>query len=158
MMNLVYWFIFNMEGYLMKLENNINKNITEIRECKQCGRSLDKDYNDDLCPACKEMNLFAEVKEYIRLNDVKEMDVARHFDIPISKVRKWIKQGRIEYKMPDGKTVSGVKCRVCGKKIEFGIICPECLRRQKLKVIAKQEQSQPEEMRFLGERQADSER
>lgn len=142
----------------MRLEHNRSKNITETRECKQCGRSLNEDYNEDICPSCKEMNLFADVKEYIRLHDVKEMDVARHFDIPISKVRKWIKQGRIEYKTPDGKTVSGVRCRVCGKKIEFGIVCPECLRRQKLKVTAKHEQSQPEEMRFLGENRQGNEK
>ncbi len=136
----------------MRLEHDRNRNLPEIRECKQCGRSLNNNYKKDLCPSCIEINLFAEVKEYIRSNDVREMDVANHFHIPISKVRSWIQQGRIEYKATNGKTVSGTKCQICGKKISFGTVCPECHKIQNLQVISKQAGIQPEEMRFLGGR------
>ncbi len=135
----------------MRLEHNRNMNqFSGIRECKQCRRPLNEYYKEDLCPSCIEINLFAEVKDYIRLNDVREMDVARHFNIPISKVRSWIKQGRIEYRSADGRTISGARCHICGKLIDFGTVCPECHKLQHLHVIAKQRlDRQQEEMRFL---------
>ena len=49
---------------------------SEIKSCKQCGRRLHPEYNKDICPACMEMNLFNEVKDYIRKNDVNESQVA----------------------------------------------------------------------------------
>ena len=79
------------KDFKKKLDENVH-------ECAQCGRILNKVYKDDLCPECKDLNLFAEVKDYIRENDVKEIDVAEHFGIPVSKVRRWIKEGRIQYK------------------------------------------------------------
>ncbi len=122
-----------------------------VRECKQCGRTLNDLYKDDICPACMEMNLFSEVKEYIRSNDVRETDVAEHFNIPVSKVRGWIKEGRIQYKTKSGQTVSGMYCQVCGKAIEFGTLCPECRKMQKLQVVTKQYgETKADEMYFLG--------
>ena len=56
------------------------------------------------------MNLFAEVKDYIRENDVKEIDVAEHFGIPVSKVRRWIKEGRIQYK--EGENITPIHCQI----------------------------------------------
>ena len=69
---------------------------SEIKSCKQCGRRLHPEYNKDICPACMEMNLFNEVKDYIRKNDVNESQVADHFGISNAKVRAWIREGRIQ--------------------------------------------------------------
>ena len=93
---------------------------SEIKSCKQCGRRLHPEYNKDICPACMEMNLFNEVKDYIRKNDVNESQVADHFGISNAKVRAWIREGRIQYKNTDGKTVSQVYCQICGKPLDFG--------------------------------------
>jgi len=141
-----------MEGLLMRLEHDRNRGKEmEVRECLQCGRTLGKYYDKDVCPLCMEINLFAEVKEFIRSNDVRELDVANHFNIPVSKVRSWVKQGRIEYKTLDGRTVSGVYCQVCGKKLEFGTVCPECRKLEQLQVVsAEYGETQKGEMRFLG--------
>ena len=92
---------------------------SEIKSCKQCGRRLHPKYNKDICPACMEMNLFNEVKDYIRKNDVNESQVADHFGISNAKVRAWIREGRIQYKNTDGKTVSQVYCQICGKAVRF---------------------------------------
>ena len=127
-------------GRLLKRENR--------KECKQCGRYLDILFEDDICPICQEINLFSEVKDYIRSNDVKEMDVAEHFNIPVSKVRKWIREGRIQYKS-DMPGVNKVHCQICGKAIDFGSVCPECHKLQGLEVVAKQ-YSEDSTMRFLG--------
>ena len=99
------------KDFKKKLDENVH-------ECAQCGRILNKVYKDDLCPECKDLNLFAEVKDYIRENDVKEIDVAEHFGIPVSKVRRWIKEGRIQYK--EGENITPIHCQICGKTIDFG--------------------------------------
>lgn len=122
----------------------------EQKVCKQCGRYLNEQYTQDICPVCIEMNLFSEVKDYIRENDVKEMDVAEHFHIPVSKVRGWIREGRIQYKGEDGKTISGVHCRICGKSIDFGTYCPECHHMKGLQTVASTYKEEKSVMRFLG--------
>ena len=66
--------------------------------CEECKRPLPLTYKENLCPSCIEQKLFREVKEYIRENDVNEYDVAQHFHIPHMQVKKWIREGRIEYK------------------------------------------------------------
>jgi hypothetical protein len=97
------------------------------------------------------MNLFNEVKEFIRSrNDVNENDVAEKFDIPVSKVRDWIKEGRIQYKGTSVNTISSVKCRICGKPIAFGVTCPECHSLENLKVVANMKKADDAAMRFVG--------
>lgn len=131
-----------------------SKGLEERREqktCSQCGRYLNDTYKEELCPACIEMNLFSKVKEYIRENDVRESDVAEHFDIPLGKVRGWIREGRIQYRGENGQTLSGVHCQICGKSIEFGTLCAECHKLQGLQVVAKQYEQEKSAMRFLGQ-------
>lgn len=134
----------------MRLEHNRNNSFTKVKECKQCKRPLGKYYDEDICPTCKELNLFSDVKDFIRSsNNVQEIDVARHFNIPISQVRTWIREGRIEYRSPDGKVISSLGCGICGAKISFGTVCPTCHRLQTLKGVANyREPSQSGEMRF----------
>ena len=124
----------------------------EAKRCKQCGHALSESYTQEICPRCQEINLFAEVKDYIRENDVREMDVAEHFDIPIGQVRKWIREGRIQYRGENGKTLSGVHCQICGKPIEFGTLCPECHRMQGLQIVAQQYADEQSAMRFLNKK------
>ncbi len=118
--------------------------------CKQCGMSLNPNYKEDICPNCKEINLFREVKEYIRANEVNESDVAEHFGIPNTKVRSWIREGRIQYKSSDSKSISGVFCQICGKPLDFGNLCSECRRFQGLEVVSKMYEEQKGRMRFAG--------
>lgn len=118
--------------------------------CQQCGRPLHPQYKEEICPECQEINLFREVKEYIRANDVNEADVAEHFDIPSTKVRRWIREGRIQYKSVDSKNLSSVYCQICGKPLEFGNLCSECRRLQGLEVAAAAYEQQQGKMRFAG--------
>lgn len=122
---------------------------SEIKSCKQCGRRLHPKYNKDICPACMEMNLFNEVKDYIRKNDVNESQVADHFGISNAKVRAWIRDGRIQYKNTDGKTMSQVYCQICGKPLDFGNLCSECRHLQGLEVVAKRYGEEAGQMRFI---------
>ncbi len=124
-----------------------------MEECKQCKRPLPVDYKFDLCPACREENLFADVRDYIRANEVNEYMVAEHFDIPIRQVRKWIREGRIEY-TELGTQIVGAKCQRCGKPVTFGTLCTDCMRLMNYKdkqitLAAPRADSNAEKMRFL---------
>ena len=100
-----------------------------IKECKSCKRPLPQDYDEDLCPHCKEIQLFHDVKDYIRANDVNEYEVAEHFQIPLRQVKEWIKEGRIEYKdINTSSSIVGMRCQHCGAPVTFGTLCPKCLK------------------------------
>lgn len=118
-------------------------------ECRQCGKTLNPQYKDDLCPACKEMNLFNQVKEYIRSNEVNEADVAEHFGLPNTQVRKWIREGRIQYKDTGSDVISSIYCQICGKPLDFGNLCAECRHLQGLEVVTKMYQQEKGKMRFM---------
>ena len=66
-----------------------------MKFCSICRGALPLDYEDELCPACKENQLFSQVKDYIRSKDVTEYQVADHFDIPRRLVKRCITEGRI---------------------------------------------------------------
>ena len=101
----------------------------------------------------EEMELFDAVRNYIRENDVNEFGVAAHFDIPISRVKAWIREGRIEYKdLGDGVLAEDKRCALCGKPIDFGNICAKCSREQSGKgrgyAVMKPEDKEDGKMRF----------
>lgn len=101
----------------------------DYKYCEICGKPMALDYEKSVCPNCVDEQLFHEVREYIRANDVTEYDVAYEFHIPVRKVKRWIQEGRIEYK--EGTPVNGimgVHCKICGKPVTFGTICPECMK------------------------------
>ncbi len=101
--------------------------MAQYKECKNCQRRLDIAYPMDLCTNCQEDVLFARVRDYIRGQTVNEYMVAEHFDIPLRKVRKWIKEGRIEY-VELGTQIVGTTCSRCNKPITFGTLCSDCMR------------------------------
>lgn len=99
------------------------------KNCGECGRALPVHYEFDLCPRCREAELFREVKEYIRTNTVNEYEVAEHFHIPLRQVKEWIREGRIEYCTDDpSANVSSMHCLQCGAPVNFGSLCPKCLK------------------------------
>lgn len=133
--------------HLVRRDDQANETV---KSCPQCGVQLNELYPHELCPTCMEQNLFNEVKDYIRNNDVHEQDVANHFNIPVRKVRSWIREGRIQYKGDSKDAISGVQCRYCGKPISFGVACSECHSLQNLQVVAAQKKADEAAMRFLG--------
>ncbi len=76
--------------------------FSDVKVCQGCGRMLPNDSEEEYCGVCKEQNLFKEVREFIRDNDVTERDVCREFGLSKWKVREWIKNGRIEYVEDNG--------------------------------------------------------
>ena len=100
-----------------------------LKFCSVCHTPLPANYEEETCPVCKENQLFNEVKEYIRSKDVTEYQVADHFHIPQRQVKKWITEGRIEYKEEEERIVA-LHCSKCGEKIAFGTLCQKCYREQ----------------------------
>lgn len=116
--------------------------------CEICRRPLPLTYKDSLCPACIEQQLFHEVKEYIRENDVTEYDVALHFNIPLHRVKQWIREGRIEYK-EDRLNKITLHCMQCGAPISFGTLCSKCLRAKNTSVHSTGQPAESSRMRYL---------
>lgn len=99
--------------------------------CEICHCNLPLNYKESACPTCSEHLLFQQVKEYIRSEDVNEYQVADRFQIPLHLVRKWIREGRIQYKETTKDKVT-MHCQICGIQVSFGTICPKCLKEQNL--------------------------
>lgn len=105
--------------------------FNSVKQCEFCSRPLPTNSDKNLCPSCEENQLFQEVKEYIRSYDVNEYMVAEYFNIPLKQVKKWIRDGRIEYKNADAqKTIEGLHCQKCGASITFGTLCTKCMKLQ----------------------------
>lgn len=129
------------------------RNVSEQKYCRMCKRVLPPSYNKEYCPACEDLRLFDQVREFVRSNEVNEYQVADHFDIPVRVVKQWIKEGRIEYKERDKKNIMSTFCSRCGAPVTFGSLCPQCLRLmngEKTKGYAKVEKHEDDnKMRFL---------
>ena len=72
------------------------------------------------------------------------------FGIPLRRVKKWIREGRLEYKEAAGK-MENLHCMRCGKPITFGSLCPECSRAQTVGSgyeIKKKDTDASEQIRF----------
>jgi hypothetical protein len=103
------------------------EHFSNYKFCTICGRALPLDYELDYCKGCEDEVLFKQVREYIRAHDVTEYELADIFHIPQSKVRKWIREGRIEYVKNAEKLVS-TSCQRCGAPVTFGTYCKDCMR------------------------------
>lgn len=118
--------------------------------CDYCRKPLPVSYEKDLCPFCIEQQLFQRVKEFIRANDVNEYEVAKEFNIPLSQVKHWIREGRIEYKDQHLNAIT-MHCVECGTKIVFGTMCSKCTRIKNTTGFSKLDPEDPGRMRYFEE-------
>lgn len=121
--------------------------------CSVCRRALPLNYEEEMCPGCVENELFGRVKEYIRSKDVTEYQVAEHFQIPHRKVKRWIEDGRIEYK-EQTERIRNLHCSICGESISFGNLCQKCYKEKyntRAGYAPLQEGEHENKMRFLDE-------
>ncbi len=123
------------------------------RQCELCGRRLSLSYQEEYCPACQNLKLFHDVRDYIRANNVNEYQVANHFQIPLKTIKEWIREGRIEYRKDNMvSTIDSMHCQNCGLPISFGTLCPKCLKLANNNMRGyeiKQHTSSGDRMRFL---------
>ena len=102
---------------------------SETKYCESCNKALPPTYEGALCPSCAEYALFQTAKDFIRSGDYNEYDVSQFLNIPIQQVRKWIREGRIQYKEDSLNNIT-IQCQICGVPITFGTMCPKCLKAQ----------------------------
>ena len=76
------------------------KNSKHYIYCEYCKQPMPRSSKSIYCMRCQDTHLFREVREYIRENNVNEFEVAEHFGIPLSLVKRWLKELRIEYVNP----------------------------------------------------------
>lgn len=103
-----------------------NGEFTNYKSCTVCCKPLPLSYEKECCPNCEDEALFKKVREYIRSHSVTEFELAEVFGIHQSKIRKWIKDGRIEY-VNDDKKMMTTHCSRCGVPITFGSLCANCM-------------------------------
>lgn len=123
--------------------------FSNYKYCEICRRPLALSYDSDICPICADYKLFSQVKEYIRENDVNEYQVAEHFDIPHSRVKQWIREGRIEYKDDRLNTHIIGYCQQCKVPISFGTLCTKCLKQKNISGHSGVQHVDPSRMRYL---------
>ncbi len=130
--------------------------FSEFKNCEFCHKPLPNAYDKPLCPSCIEAQLFREVKNFIRENTVNEYEVADHFQIPLRVVKEWIREGRIEYVTnAQGGTMASVHCQRCGAPVQFGTLCPKCLKllNHNIKGYEVQELNRNHKMRFVDQQE-----
>ena len=99
----------------------------QTRYCSWCNCPIPADSESEYCKPCQENALFREVKYYVWENEVNEFQLAEIFDIPLRRVKQWIREGRLEYREKE-LTIKNLHCERCGKEIQFGTYCTECNR------------------------------
>lgn len=90
------------------MSNKPRLNLNELEQkpsarykyCEHCGQAIPRSSQMSFCANCQETILFQEVREFIRENNVNEFQVAEHFNLPLSVVKHWMRERRIEYINP----------------------------------------------------------
>lgn len=99
-----------------------------LQECEFCGLPFHS-VGSNLCGVCAQRidEGFLQVRKYIykQGNSANFASVVENTGVDEKIVRYLIRQGRVEV----SDTVGGVRCRVCGKPVENGALCADCLRK-----------------------------
>jgi len=104
-------------------------NMPDLKNCPKCGK-LYVYTGRFLCPACiaAEEEEFQKIKEYLlEHRGANVLEVAQATGIEEEVIIKFIKKGRIQ---SEGLTiVDRLTCEKCGREIENGKFCPDCLEK-----------------------------
>jgi flagellar operon protein (TIGR03826 family) len=103
--------------------------MPDIRNCRKCGKIYNYLGGPPICSVCRqeEEEDFQRVKKYLYENPGASMtQVSTELDISIEKIKRFLKEGRLEIAGDDGNLV--LECENCGKSIKSGRYCAECER------------------------------
>ena len=101
--------------------------MAELRNCRRCNRIFSYFVGQQICPQCQkeENTLFEEVSVYVRDHPgVPLAMVAKEMDTSYEKLLKFVKEGRLQIKDQDGKTI--YFCEHCGEEVLNGKLCKSC--------------------------------
>lgn len=76
----------------------LDENTSRVKHCTGCGKALPRRHEGDLCDDCLYNLMYKDVKEFVLQNDVTELEVADHFNLPLEVIQRWIREGHLSYK------------------------------------------------------------
>lgn len=103
--------------------------MSDVRNCRKCGKIFTFLGGSPICPACKQLDEddFKRVKEYLYDNPGSNLtQVSVELDISVEKIKRFLKDGRLEIVSEDGNMF--LECESCGKAIKSGRYCGDCER------------------------------
>ena len=103
--------------------------MPDVRNCRKCGKIYNYIGGSPICPVCKqgEEDDFQKVKEYLYENPGANItQVSIELDIGVEKIKRFLKDGRLEITGDDGNMI--LECENCGKSIKSGRFCETCER------------------------------
>lgn len=111
--------------------------MTILVNCAKCGRFFESDGYVRLCSICieQDINDFDRIREYLYQHPYAKMfEVSNTLDISIGKIKRYLREGRLEIVEKNNQFL---KCEKCGKPICSGIYCDDCQKQvnQNIKVI-----------------------
>jgi len=98
----------------------------EVRNCKRCGSIFRATGGNRYCARCmeEERAIFESVKDFLRKRPrASVIEVSEQTGVPVSKIREYVREGRLVAASDDWK----VACERCGREVERGRYCPDCL-------------------------------
>ena len=96
------------------------------KNCARCGRIFNHLAGPPLCHACREDDekAFERVKEYLfEYPGASMTEVATALELPLGKIKRFLKEGRLEIK--EGSNFI-LECERCGVSIKSGKYCEVC--------------------------------
>lgn len=100
--------------------------MTDIRNCRRCGRMYNYIGGPPLCLDCRKADeeVFKRVKEYLYENPGATLSqVSLDCDVSVEKIKLFLKEGRLE--ITDGANII-LECERCGTAIKTGRYCEAC--------------------------------
>lgn len=103
--------------------------MAELKNCKRCGKLFNYIGGDIMCYTCgnEDEAEFQRIKKYLLENlGASISQVASELDIGVDKIKKYLRDGRLEIVGDDGIPI--LRCERCGESIKTGRFCDECSR------------------------------
>ncbi len=103
--------------------------MPDIRNCRSCGKIFNYIGGAPICQACREKDEedFKRVKDYLYDNPKASVtQVSVDLDISVEKIRRYLKDGRLEIANDEGNLI--LECEKCGRSIKTGRFCQDCER------------------------------
>ena len=103
--------------------------MPDVRNCRKCGKIFNFIGGLPICPICKQLDEddFQRIKEYLYKNPGAGANiVSTELDISIEKIKRFLKDGRLEITGDEGNMI--LDCENCGKSIKSGRLCSDCER------------------------------
>lgn len=106
-----------------------------LHNCDYCGKVFNS-AGSRVCPECSKLldEVYMKVRKYIYQDSrsANFSNIVENTGVPEKALSHLINQGRISL---GNRMAGGIKCRICGKEAEDGVLCDRCkdrLRSEKL--------------------------